>query len=114
MNYRQEIELQLQTAEKIDEQIQNSLFVQMVLVFLTALLIIIALFVDNMLYRAIVIGLVLWTVYQHYIEYQRLKANRKVLRDLVDKAELLLRNPTRNISVLSKEIYKMRVDRLRY
>lgn len=113
MTRRKEIELQLQTAEKINEQIQNSLFVQTVLIFLTALLIIIALLVDNMFYRAIVIGLALWTVYQYYIEYRISKANRKILRDLADKAELLLRDPTLNASILSKEMYKMRIDRLK-
>lgn len=113
MTYLQELELQLQTAERIDEQMQHSRYTQMFFVILAVLLVILIALLDNTLWRVLTFVLIFWALYWQYQEYKTLEADCKTLVNLIDKAELLLRNPALDMSILSKEIYAMRIDRLK-
>ena len=113
MTYLQELELQLQTAERIEEQMQHSRYTQMFFVILAVLLAILMVLLDNTLPRVLTLILIFWALYWQYQEYKALEADYKILVSLIDRAELLLRNPALDMSILSKEVYKLRINRLK-
>ena len=113
MTYIEEIELLLQTAEKIDEQMQYASSQQLLLILLGVVLVILMLLLNNAIWRIVLLGPLLWVPCYQYQLYKKLKADSKTLLALTDQAELLLRNPALGLGFLTKEIYAMRINRLK-
>ncbi len=113
MTYIEEIELVLKTAEKIDEQMQHASSQQLLLILLGVVLVILMLFIDNTIWRIVILGPLLWTPYYQYQLYKKLKADSKTLLTLTEQTELLIRNPALGLGFLTKEIYAMRINRLK-
>ncbi len=113
MTYIEEIELLLQTAEKIDEQMQHSSSEQLFLILLGVVLVILMLLLDNTIWRIVILGPLFWAPYYQYQLHKKLKADAKTKFELVDKADVILSSPEFKPSVLSKKVYAMRIDRLK-
>jgi hypothetical protein len=116
MTYTQEIELLLQTAERIDEEMQRSSSQQLLLILLEVVLVILMLFIDNTIWRIVILGPLLWAPYYQYQTYIKQKADAKTKFELADKADVILskpRNPALELTILTKAVYAMRINRLK-
>lgn len=113
MTYIQEIELLLQTAEKIDEEMQHKLSHELFLILLAVLLVILMLMMDNINHRAVMFGPLFWVLYISAQTHIKLATDAKTKFELVDKADVILSSPEFKPSVLSKNVYAMRINRLK-
>ena len=116
MTYIEEIELVLKTAEKIDEQMQHASSQQLLLILLGVVLVILMLFIDNTIWRIVILGTLLWAPYYQYQTYIKQKADAKTKFEIADKADVILskpRNPALELTILTKAVYAMRISRLK-
>ena len=113
MTYIEEIELLLQIAEKVDEQMQYASSQQLLLILLGVVLVILMLLLSNDIWRIVLLGPLLWVPCYQYQLYKKLKADAKTLLALTDQAELLLRNPILELGRIHKDVYAMRIHRLK-
>ena len=113
MTYIEEIGLVLKTAERIDEQMQHASSQQLLLILLGVVLVILMLLLDNTIWRIVILGPLFWAPYYQYQLYKKLKADDKILLAYTDQAELLLRNPILELGRIHKDVYAMRIHRLK-
>lgn len=111
--YIQEIELLLQTAERIDEEMQRSSSEQLLLTVLTVLLVIVMLFMNSIIWRVVIFGPLFWTLLYQYQIWKKQNLNAETKFKLIEQVEPLIANHALELSTLTKYTYTLRIDRLK-